>query len=291
MRTVKKNYDLYAVTTTAETRAGTVQIESFALECRKGGITEYFSLNDELIDILTGDEWQISIYDNGDGRLRCDCWRNHRKDRVGKFFLYDLAYACYTGRARTDTLLDDMKSFQDWKDTLAISVDHADNNKHNNTVLNLSLMLGSLNGVKSEVVARFVSPFCLNSAYCNGEYRVQLLYNTTPEDEGHANVLESVNAQLAAIGCKGYVTSNEPIHTPLRFICKDAESYVACLRRLYDTRVSWCDPEHTPRENRAANESAVYWASEFKRSTFAQTMLSLADRSDFQPFPVEKVSA
>lgn len=198
-----------------------------------------------------------------------------------------MAYACYSGKAHADTLLEDMKSFRDWKDTLALTIDHADNNKHNNTELNLSLMVRSLNSSKEEVVARFVSPFCLNSAYCNGEYRVQLGYDIAPEDKGHGNVLASVNARLLEHPCRNRVTSNEHLDGTFRFICANEEDYVACLRWLYDIHVSWCDPEHTPRENRA-NKDAVYWASEFKNSVFAQTFLSLADRSNFQPYPVKK---
>lgn len=282
------NYELESVRFTTETKQGLLYADVITLRLKNGAGTDYFTPHEELMKILSGDTWRVSVFSNG-GRLRCDCWKNRRNESF-RFHLHELAYGCYTGQIHAETLMEDMKRFQDWKNSLGLEVDHADSNVHNNTAANLSVMLGSLNGSKKEVVARFVYPYSVNSAYCDGEYRVRLETATEQTDsEGHNNLLGSLGVHLARYGIR-ICGDVKPIGGTVSCLCKDAESYVACLRRLYDTRVSWCDPEHTPRENRAANKESAYWAGEIKRSVLAQAELLLADRSDFQPFSVEEVS-
>lgn len=280
------NYELESVRFTTETKQGLLYADVITLRLKNGAGTDYFTPHEELMKILSGRTWRVSVAVVGGKRLQCECWKERKKDRF-RFYLSDLACACYAGLVRADTLFEDMKRYQSWKKGLHLEVDHADSNVHNNTQANLSIMPRRLNRSKQEITARFVYPYSVNSAYCDGEYRVQLETATEQSDsEGYNNLLVSLGAKLAMYGIR-ICSDVKPIGGAVSFRCKDAESYVACLRELYDSRVNWCNPKHTPRENRAANKGSVYWAGEIRHSVLAQTALLLADRSEFQPYPVE----
>lgn len=279
-----RNFDLIPVRTTLRTEAGVIRTEATAVKLKNGAGTDYLSPNEELMKILTCDKWQISMYNHGDRCLRCNCWGEEhgarRTDSI-KFLLHDLAYGCYTGQIHAETLMEDITRYQDRKNGRGLTIDHADNNPRNHTALNLSLMPRSLNNSKKEIAALFVPPFYLTSIYYNGEYRVQMMYITTSEDE------EGRNNLLAALGEQSAPDTGKPIKGALHFLCEDDESYTMCLRWLYNTRVSWCNPEHTPRTHSKTNKDVTYWAGDIGHSLHAQKVLSIMDRSDFEPFPVK----
>lgn len=280
MKTRTKNYELIP--------DGVIRAEAIAVKLNNGAGTDYISPNEELLKIFACDEWQISMYNHGDRCIRCECWKEKRNDAI-KFLLHDLAYGCYTGQIHAETLIEDITRFQDWKNKRDLTIDHADSNTRNHTALNISLMPRSLNNSKKEVVALFVPPYYLNSAYCNGEYRVQMMYHTTRQDEkGYSNLQATLGKQLARYGFSICDDTDEPTEAALHYLCEDAESYVACLRWLYDTRVSWCNPEHSPRTHSKVNQDIDYWAGDIKHSLHAEKVLSLMERSKFEPYQRKK---
>lgn len=286
MKTRTKNYELIPVRTTAKTPFGVMRAEAIAVKLNNGAGIDYISPNEELLKIFACDEWQISMENHEDRCIRCKCWGNghdaRRKDSV-TFLLHNLAYGCYTGQIHAETLIEDITRFQSWKNTRGLTIDHADSNTRNHTALNISLMPRSLNNSKKEVVALFVPPYYLNSIYYDGEYRVQMMYYTTRQDEkGYSNLQATLGKLLPPAEDRKFVQAGR------HYLCKDAESYVACLRELYDTHVSWCNPEHTPRTHSKVKQDVDYWAGDIKHSLHAEKVLSLMPSSDFEPYPVKK---
>lgn len=188
-------------------------------------------------------------------------------------YLYDLAIASYGAQIHADTLLEDMQKYYEYKSANGLSVDHADNNIYNNTALNISLMSTTLNGRKATIVAQFKPPYYLNSAYCDGEYRVQLAFEVSPE---------YLQKLLACPNHKTPITSGG--YAAMHFICSDAESYVDCLKFLLDTTYEWCKHGETPRTHNRENKDLTYWAGKITHSLQAQKALAAMDRSLFQEY-------
>lgn len=236
----------------------------------RDGVKDYTDYDDTLYKILTMNQLRPFRHN---GRLKfnvCADGLDHT------FYLYDLAMACYRGIVKEDTFLEDLQRYYDYKSSNGLSIDHADNNIHNNTRLNISLMDKGLNGGKSTLAARFKPPYYLNSAYCDGEYRVQL------EFEVEQPYLQE---QLIRAGVSFAARSRGL--AVMRFICKDADSYVACLKMLVDTTYGWCNSEQTPRQHSRENKELPYWAGSIANSLHAQKTLAVMDRNMFQPFPLQ----
>lgn len=236
----------------------------------RDGVKDYADYDDTLYKILTLN--RLRPYRNN-GRLKF----NVRAGGVDhQFYLYDLAIACYQGMVNLDSYLEDMQKYYDYKSSSGLSVDHADSNIHNNTRLNISLMEKGLNGGKNATVSRFKPPYYLNSAYCSGEYRVQLEFEVEQpylqQELIRAGVSLSVKSRGLAV---------------MRFICKDAEGYVSCLKMLTDSTYGWCNPEQTPRQHGNENKDVPYWAGNITNSFRAQKMLATMDRAEFQAFPFD----
>lgn len=244
--------------------------EYIIVTMKNGAGADYFTYNDDFVQVLK--EWHFSLFRNN-GRLQCDCWKDKYCDAI-RFYLYDLAYACYTGMLRADSLIADLQHYYDWKTSRGLTIDHADNNVHNNTVLNLSPMLRGTNAAKSGIAARFLPPYYLNSIFYNGEYRVQVAYDI-------AN--EYIANMLSGIGLNGICISGNG-RAAMYFRCDDAESYVACLQGLWNSRYDWCNPESTPREYAKENNLVEYWAGNIGHSLQAQKVLSMMEQGTFQQY-------
>lgn len=247
-----------------------IRNEYISIALKNGAGIDYYTYNEEFIRIL--EEWHISPFRNN-GRLQCDCWKNKYSEAI-RFYLYDLAYACYTGMLHADSFVADLQHYYDWKSSRGLTIDHADNNVHNNTVLNLSPMQRGTNTAKSEISARFVPPYYLNSVFYNGEYRVQIAYDVA--SEYLTNMLSNIGLDCVSVG--------NNIKAAMHFLCSDAESYVACLQGLWNSRYDWCNPESTPREYAKRNNLMEYWAGNVGHSLQAQKVLSLMERGQFQQY-------
>ena len=211
--------------------------------------TDYFSDNAVLLDILTLD--RLSPF-RDDGRLRA---KTRKNGTVINFYLYDIAYACYHGFIKSvDSWLDDMKKYIDKKNLQGMQIDHADNNIHNNTVYNLSLMPISFNQSKSNIVSRFKEPLYLNSAFVDNEYRVQIIWNTFVSNLG-----------------KGQVTMN--------LLCDNPECYVNLLKSLSTISPDW---HHAIKDKRGWEDNQnSCWSSEIRNSLKAQQHLANMGRAEF----------
>jgi len=240
------------------------------LGLKNGAAVDYFTYNEDFIRIL--DEWHISPYNNN-GRLQCDCWQGRYSGAI-KFYLYDLAYACYAGMVHAEQFMTDWQKYLDWKNSRGLDVDHADNNVHNNTVLNLSLMPCGTNRSKRDITALFIPPYYLNSIFFNGEYRVQIAYDVS--SKYIVDLLSDFGVSDISVSSNGRAV--------LHLLCADAESYVACLQGLWDSRYSWCNPNSTPREYAKQNTSMEYWAGNINYSLQAQKVLAQMNREEFQQY-------
>ena len=256
--------------TSNKTRFVNIEDGRIAYTVLRDGVTDYADYEDTLYKILTLN--QLRPFRNN-GRLKFNVCVN-RVDHT--FYFYDLAMACYKGMVNLDTYLDDMQKYYDYKSSNGFDIDHADNNIHNNTQLNISLMESYLNRLKSTIVCRFKPPYYLNSAYCDGEYRVQLEFEV--EQPYLQEELMRAGVNIAVLS-KGFAV--------MRFLCKDAESYVSCLKMLADSTYGWCNSEQTPRQHSNENKDTPYWAGAITNSFHAQKVLAVMDRNLFQVFPLQ----
>lgn len=253
-----------------KTRFIDIQDDRIVFTVLRDGVKDYADYDDTLYKILTLNRARPF---RNNGRLK---FNFHANGAEHTFYLYDLAMACYRGMVSPDTFLEDMQRYYDFKSSNGLSVDHADSNIHNNTRLNISLMDKGLNGGKNAIAARFKPPYYLNSAYCGGEYRVQLEFEVKQSYLQEELMRAGLNI---AVLSKGFAV--------MRFLCKDAESYVACLKMLADSTYGWCNPEQTPKQHYKENEDVPYWAGTITNSLYAQKMLAVMDRNMFQAFPLQ----
>ncbi|MBR6619903.1 MAG: hypothetical protein IKK85_06135 [Clostridia bacterium] len=253
----------------SRTRTITVQGDRIIYTLKHDGVSDYLTYNEDLLQILKQD--RLKPFRDG-GRLRFKV-RINKTDK--NYYLYDLAYACYTGAAHADSFVEDMQIYYERKAFNGLSIDHADNNILNNTVLNLSAMPISLNVNKSDIVARVKMPIYLNSAYCNGEYRVQMAFETKT-----SKLPNIVIKCLKHIGYSIPPQQNNLIK--LQFICETAEKYVQCLKWLTTTRFEWAEPLRE--DNIWVKSNNDCWCAEINNSLFAQKMLSKMPANQLQQF-------
>lgn len=229
------------------------------LTMNRTGTVDYFTRNQTFLDILK--HYKPSLEIDKQQRIRAVFYTPDEDRHDKKYFIYDIALACYTDNVHVDTFLDDMSNFIKWKNENKYTVDHADGNHRNNTVLNLSLMTRSQNSAKSDLVARFVDPYAILTAYCDGEYRIELRTRVTTK-------------QIIDIPGFGQFITHPVGDARMQLACKDADDYIDRLRWLYDTHFSWCNPENTPQTNQQQNSSLNYWAGDIENSLMSQKMLS-----------------
>ncbi len=230
---------------------------------KNDNISEYLTYDDTLYSILMFD--CLKINRGTGGRLGITV-RHDGRDIY--FKLYDLALACYMGFVCVDTYLEDMERFIAYKRHKGLTVDHLDNDIHNNTVYNLSLMVDKLNKQKGEIVSWFKPPFALNSAYFNGEYRVKFEAAISQYDTA---------IQLAASGIR--VNCTEGCTASMHFVCKDADEYVRCLKHLFDCNFTFMTNAGTPRQQWQEDKNQISLISDKM-----QEELALMDSDCFQDF-------
>lgn len=220
-----------------------------------GDVVDYLTCNDTLYRILAQNGFSPFL---DDGRIRFTDNRDNAKYRIA-----DLALACYSGRITSfETWKDDIQKFLDYKHSEGFEVDHADCNSHNNTILNLSLMEGTLNRNKNSIVARFKLPVILSTAYIEDEYRIQVIWKN-----------------LYARGYFKNITLDSPSYVTLNLLCEDEESFVDCLQRLSILETDWSYPA---KENgKWINSKYECWCSDIENSLRAQSILATMDREDF----------
>ncbi len=152
------------------TRKITIKNGTITYKLKLDGVEDYLTYNPTLLSILKMDRLKPF---RDEGRLRFKIRKNGTDIN---YYLYDLAFACYSGGVNCNSFIGDMQRYYANKSCQGLSIDHADNNIHNNTILNLSLMPKVENFRKSDIVAKVKQPIYLNSAYCNGQYRIQMLF-------------------------------------------------------------------------------------------------------------------
>lgn len=254
-----------------QTHTVEIQNDKIIFTLALDGIKEYLTYHPALYEILRMD--RLKPFRN-EGRLRISV----RENGVDfKFYIYDLARACYDNKVRSESFIKDVQSFLDYKNTNDLDIDHLDNNVHNNTRGNIVLMDAGLNRRKSAITAHFKHPFYLNSVHCDGEFRVQLLNVANNE------YIENLLKQLGI-----YCSIEGTVQAGMHFRCKDAEDYVNCLYYLAESRYSWCLPSTTPKQHHTANKEMQYWASDINNSLHAQEILMRMNCEEFDVFPCRK---
>lgn len=251
------------------------------LTMNKTGTVDYFTRNQIFLDILK--QYKPSLVTDKQQRIRAVFYTPNEGRHDKKYFIYDLAFACYANKVHVDSFMEDMRNFIKWKNENRYTVDHADSNHRNNTIFNLSMMSRKLNSSKNDLIAKFVDPFSIITAYSNGEYRIELRTRVNVE------MIEKLTISIPSIlkVIPRSVNSRSIGEGAIAFICEDANHYVACLRWLYDTRIRWCDSENTPRMNQQQNNKPNYWAGNVKNSLISQRMLIEKDSSLFNIFKME----
>ena len=260
------------IDTSSKSKTRTIEIVDeeivYTLAC--DGIKDYVTYDETLYRVLI----QNRLHPFRDrGRLKFNVWNG---DIHIPMYLYDLVCACELGYVNPENVLEGMERYYDYKSSNSLSVDHADNNIHNNTRLNLSLMDIVLNMQKGTIVAGFKPPYYLNVIHCDGEYRVQLV--TKAEQIYNQLLLIAAGTSLAARG--GGLAE-------MKLICKDAEDLVACLKMLYESTYEWTMMDSTPREHRRENKDVEYWAKDIFLSVMAQKQLAAMDRKAFDTFSID----
>ncbi len=179
------------------------------------GGTDVYSYDSTLLEILKQDCITPTRWD---GRLR---FRIRVDGSDFTFYAYDIAFAAYQGRVHADSLIEDMKRWLDEKNSDSLTVDHADNNVHNNTRFNLSLMSRELNIKKGSIAKKIKPPYKICSVFMDGVYRIWYGFHLTKEQTN--GILQRFSTPMnAEEGCIG----------ALAFECEDAGSYVECLTGL-----------------------------------------------------------
>lgn len=243
----------------------------------RDGVTDFADYNETLYQLLIQERFRPF---RSRGRLKfnvCVKGVDHT------FGFADLAMACYLGKVKSETFLEDMQKYYDEKGQNNYDVDHGDNNIHNYTSLNLSQMDSSLNKVKGTIVAKFKPPYYMNTAFCGGEYRVQII--TTLDQSYIPKMAAAALDELRKYGITGMGVPRT-IQTEMLFVCKDAEDYVACLKHFAEQSYEWCNPGQTPKMYSREHKDLTYWAANTMKSMQMQRELAMKDRAEFQMWPV-----
>lgn len=249
----------------SNTRSISIIDDKIIYQLKIDGVSDYLTYNETLYKILKLNKLR-PFRDNG--RLRFNVWENSSQI---KFYLYDLAYACYKGLISFENFIKDIQAYYDNKAKHYLSIDHADNNPHNNTIYNLSTMERTLNTAKGSIVARIKEPIYLNSAYCDGKYRIQMLFEDKQNKMG--KIVNRFTDKFT-----NFVGGQIAIH----FVCDTPEKYVECLKWLINTNFEWAEPLKIAGHWAKNNNNC--WCLDINNSLHAQKHLSLLPDSLFQPF-------
>ena len=253
------------ISTDSATRLIEIKGNKIIYTLKLDGIKDYLSYNKTLLDILKLDKLKPF---RDCGRLRFKVRENKTDINI---YLYDLAYACYSGQVNSEIFLKDIQKYYEHKAFNNLSIDHADNNVMNNTEYNLSSMDKNLNVRKGNIVSRVKEPIYLNSAYYEGKYRVQMLFITKSSTN---STIISRSLDKSVDCTNGYCA--------LHFLCDTPESYVDCLRWLTTQHYEWAKPLRKD-GNWIKNDNNC-WCSKINNSLQAQMILSKLPTQIFQKF-------
>lgn len=253
----------------SKTRLIEVMDNNIIYTLKLDGVKDYLTLNGELLAIFKLNA--LKPFRDG-GRLRFKV----RKDGADvNFYLYDLAYACYEGIIKTESFLDDLQRYFEYKSSNSLSIDHADNNIHNNTMFNLSVMERRLNIIKGAVVSKVKEPVYLNSAYFDGKYRIQMLFHIDSDTVNATVVSHMKELGFFKAHCSDGLAA-------IHFICDEAESYVNCLGWLTEQRYEWAKP--LKENGKWVKNDGDCWCLNIHHSMRAQNHLSKMSEDIFQTF-------
>ncbi len=237
------------------------------------GVADYVTYNETIYQILTMN--RLRPFRNN-GRLKFNI-RANGEDST--YYLYDLVLAIERGFVTgIDDLLPGMQRYYDDKGMNAYDVDHVDNNIHNNTILNVSLMRDGVNKSKSTLVAKFKPPYILNAVYCGGEYRIQLKTDISKQ------TISRIEKAIRDIGLPIHINRKTAADSQMLFICPTGEDFRDCLKMLVDTHYGWSNIERTPRQYHKVNENTPYWAGDIRNSLKAQRELNMMERTKFMTY-------
>ena len=251
----------------SNTRSIEVKGDKIIYTLNLDGIKDYLTYDKQLLNILMLDSLKPF---RDDGRLRIKI-RNNKTDI--NMYLYDLAYACYSGAVKADSFINDIQKYYEYKSFNNLSIDHADNNIYNNTKYNLSMMCRTINAVKSDIIARVKMPAYLNTAYYDNKYRVQVLWAISAK-----NINDSVG------GFCGQQLAETAGVCAMHLICDTAEKYVNCLQYITSLNCEWAKPLKDGREWVKNNNSC--WCADINNSMHAQAVLSKMSETDFQVYDI-----
>jgi len=229
--------------------------------------SDYLTYNETLLEILKLD--RLKPY-RKQGRL---AFKVNCSGKDITFFLSVLAYGCYSNRIKLETFIDDIQAFSKYKKALSLDIDHADDNKANNTILNLSLISSTLNRVKGVLVSKVKAPNGINAIYYRGKYRIETTSQIKPE-----TMKEILNR------CGGILNFDIGVssYSSTTFICDTPDEFINCLRYITDTECEWVEP--IKRLGKWVKNDGVCWCENINFSLLAQKTLSLMPESRFKPF-------
>lgn len=232
----------------AYTRSRTIRV--------KGDKIYYYLKNDNQLDVITFNEElykiltdkRLSPFRDADGRLRftlcCDGGVRY------KYRIHDLAFGCYHGLVRYDTLIEDMQKYFNGK--IGLTIDHLDSNCHNNTKNNLSLIESELNKAKSSITYRVKLPNKIVCAFVDGRYRIEFVNAATDS-------LESmINALLADRGIRISIERTGREATAEHYICNTADDFVDCLKWCVSRSAEWAETIKPQRGGYINNQNKCY---------------------------------
>ena len=93
----------------SNTRSISVVGDYIIYQLKIDGIADYLSYDETLYEIL---KLNKVLPFRDDGRLRFDVWKNNTRI---KFYMYDLAFACYHGLIRVENFIEDLQAYYDNK--------------------------------------------------------------------------------------------------------------------------------------------------------------------------------
>lgn len=255
----------YTSSTNSKTRVIKVQDDIILYTLKLDGVTDYLSYDDTLLSILKMD--MLKPFRDS-GRLRLKVNVNGANINM---YLYDLAFACYSGMVKAETFIHDIQKYFEYKSFNNLSIDHADNNVLNNTRYNISIMDSVLNQSKGGIVSRVKIPTYINTAYCDKKYRVQVAWNVSAD---------KINSSIGKF-FGGSITDTSG-YGAMYFICADAESFVDCLKFVTSLCCEWATP--LKNKNGWIKNYNPCWCKDIHNSISAQKILANMNESSFQVY-------
>ncbi len=237
----------------------TVEGDLILYKLKSDNITHYLSFDPVLLDLLKLDSL-IPEY-NSNGRLRLSI--THKRV-VHRWFIYDVAFACYEGLVHANSFIADLDSFREYKHDNGMTIDHLmdDDECCNHTRWNLSLMDMRMNQSKSNIMRRFTFPYVVFAAVCDGCYRLELFRSLSKED----------NRSFGFKGCSQY-------RIPL--ICESAEALVENIQRFSRSSMNGLDAPRNSSGKWYNDDKHTYRAGSIKYMIHRQWLIANIARDEF----------